>query len=59
MYEYMLLVFDVRIIYTLDVIKCIRLVNGGTGSHFKKIQYRAIISSLLDISEIKNISIVQ
>ena len=37
MYIYMLLPFDVRIIYLLDVYKCTHLVSGGTHSTFPEI----------------------
>ena len=37
MYIYMLLPFDVEIIYFLDVNKCTHLVSGGTHSTFLEI----------------------
>ena len=37
MYMYMLLPFDVGIIYLLDVNKCIHLLSGGTHSTFLEI----------------------
>ena len=36
-YNYMLLPFDIRIIYLLNVNKCIHLVSGGTHSNFPEI----------------------
>ena len=47
---YMLLPFDVGIIYLLDVNKCTHLVSGGIHSTFLEI---LLLSKLLEISAIK------
>ena len=53
MYIYMLLPFDVGIIYLLDVNKCIHLVSGGIHSTFPEILLGALLSRILEISTIK------
>ena len=52
---YMLLPFDVGIIYLLDVNKCTHLVSGEIHSNFPEICYGALQSRLQEISAIKNI----
>ena len=49
MYTYMLLSFDVGIIYLLTVDKCMHLINGGTRSDFIRFYYGALLSRLLEI----------
>ena len=53
MYNYILLPYDLDIIYLIDVNKCIHLVSGGTHGTSLRCCYEALLSRLLEISAIQ------
>ena len=53
MYTYMLVSFDVGIMYLLNVDKCMHLIIGGTHCNFIRFYYGVVVNRLLEVSTLK------